>query len=83
MLYAENCLGCHGPSGDGDGPAGNNLNPCPTNIAGFSKMPMATDGYLFWTIAEGGMPIQTAMPVFKGTLKEEEIWQIVTYLRNM
>jgi len=46
-------------------------------------MPMATDGYLFWTIAEGGMPIQTAMPVFKGTLKEEEIWQIVTYLRNM
>jgi cytochrome c len=82
-LYEENCSSCHGKSGSGDGPAGANLNPRPTNIAGFSKMPMATDEYLFWTISEGGIPIQTAMPAFKSSLTEEEIWNIVIYLHNM
>ena len=46
-------------------------------------MPMATDGYLFWSISEGGIPIQTAMPAFKGSLSEEEIWKIIIYLREM
>lgn len=83
MLYAKNCSSCHGLSGNGDGPAGKNLNPRPANIANFSKMPMATDGYLFWTISEGGIPIQTAMPAFRSSLKEEEIWKIIIYLRDM
>jgi hypothetical protein len=83
MLYDKNCSSCHGSSGYGDGPAGKNLNPRPANIVYFSKMPMATDGYLFWTISEGGIPIQTAMPAFKSSLKEEEIWKIIIYLRDM
>ncbi len=83
MLYEKNCLICHGASGGGDGPAGKNLTPRPSNIADFSKMPMATDGYLFWTISEGGIPIKTAMPAFKSSLKEEEIWKIIIYLRDM
>ncbi len=83
MLYKKNCLSCHGSSGYGDGPAGKDLNPRPANIANFSKMPMATDGYLFWTISEGGIPIRTAMPAFKSSLKEEEIWKIIIYLRDM
>lgn len=46
-------------------------------------MPMATDGYLFWTIAEGGAPVGSAMPAFKQTLKEDDIWKIITYLRTL
>lgn len=83
VLYEENCSRCHGASGYGDGPAGNDLNPRPANIANIAKMPMATDGYLFWSISEGGIPIQTAMPAFKGSLSEEEIWKIIIYLREM
>jgi mono/diheme cytochrome c family protein len=49
----------------------------------FSKMPMATDGYLSWTIAEGGVPLQTAMPPFKSILKEDDIWKIIIYLRQL
>lgn len=82
-LYERNCLSCHGSSGYGDGPAGKNMNPRPTNIANFIKMPMATDGYLLWTISEGGLPIKTAMPAFKSFLKDEEIWKIIIYLRDM
>ncbi len=83
ILYEKNCLSCHGLSGYGDGPAGKNMDPRPANIASFSKMPMATDGYLFWTISEGGLPIKTVMPAFKSSLKDEEIWKIIIYLRDM
>lgn len=83
ILYENNCLNCHGESGTGDGLAGKNINPPPANIASFSKMPMASDRYLFWTIAEGGVPVKTAMPPFKGSLQEKEIWKIIIYLRAM
>jgi len=82
-LYDQNCAACHGKTGAGDGEAGKGLNPRPANIAAFSKMPMATDGYLFWTIAEGGIPIGTAMPPFKGALKDNDVWKIILYMRNM
>ena len=60
---------------------GADLSPPPANIASASKMPIATDGYLYWTIMDGGVPLGTGMPPFKGILKEEEIWKIITYLR--
>lgn len=81
-LYEQNCALCHGPTGLGDGDAGKNLNPPPSNIEAFSKRPMATDGYLYWTITEGGVPLGTGMPPFKGNLKADEIWKIVLYLRE-
>lgn len=81
-LYEQNCASCHGLTGLGDGEAGKGLNPPPANIATFIKMPMATDSYLSWTIAEGGVPIGTAMPPFKDVLKEEQMWRIIIYLRK-
>ncbi|HSH49369.1 MAG TPA: cytochrome c [Halomonas sp.] len=81
--YELYCASCHGPSGRGDGPAGENLNPRPTNIAAFSKMPMASDAYLYWTIAEGGSPVGSAMPPFKDALDETQIWQLILSLRQM
>lgn len=82
-LYQNNCATCHGASGVGDGIAGANLNPRPANIARFSKMPMASDSYLYWTIAEGGLPVKSAMPAFKAQLQQQQIWQIITYLRAL
>lgn len=80
-LFEQNCARCHGPKGYGDGKDGESLDPRPANIAAASKMPMATDGYLYWTIAEGGAPLGTGMPAFGGVLKDDEIWKIITYLR--
>jgi mono/diheme cytochrome c family protein len=65
----------------GNGEGGRSLNPPPPDIAAFSKTPMATDGYLYWSIAEGGVPFGTAMPPFKGALTQDDIWRIITYLR--
>lgn len=82
-LYERNCAACHGPTGLGDGPAAARLNPAPPDIAASAKMPMATDGYLYWTISDGGAPLGTAMPPFKNTLTEDQIWKIITYLREL
>lgn len=83
QVYETNCISCHGTEGQGDGPAGKNLDPRPTNIARFARMPMAGDGYLYWTIAEGGAPVGSAMPAFGNVLSEEEIWQLLVYVRRM
>ncbi|GJM14455.1 MAG: hypothetical protein DHS20C12_28580 [Pseudohongiella sp.] len=82
-LFAENCASCHGNEGKGDGPAGVILDPPATNIARFVGMPMAKDDYLLWTISDGGTALETDMPAFKELLSESEIWQLITYLREM
>lgn len=82
-LYAANCETCHGPKGYGDGPTARTLDPPPANIAALASMPMmATDSYLMWTVSEGGVPIGSGMPAFKGTLSEAERWQIITYIQT-
>ena len=83
LLYQKNCALCHGRTGRGDGEAGRAMNPPPADIAASSKLPMASDGYLYWTVAEGGVPLGTAMPPFKSTLKADEIWKILIYLRSL
>ena len=43
-----------------------------------------SDGYLFWRVSEGGAmpPFNSAMLAWKGTLSEEEIWQVISYVRT-
>lgn len=82
-LFETTCAACHGRSGRGDGPAASGLRPPPGNVADLAKMPMATDGYLFWTIAEGGQPLGTQMPAFGNALSDEQIWQLILFLRAM
>jgi mono/diheme cytochrome c family protein len=82
-LYGQYCALCHGANGRGDGEAGKALVPPPSNIANAVRMPVATDGFLYWTIAEGGTPVKSAMPPFKTALKEDEIWKVIIYLRTL
>lgn len=83
QLYDKNCALCHGQEGLGNGEAGKGLNPPPADIAATINRRMATDGYVYWTVAEGGVPVGSAMPPFKGVLKEEEIWKTILYLRTL
>lgn len=82
-LYQQVCASCHGPNGRGDGPAGAQLDPPPADIAGLGSMPMASDGYLYWTIAEGGAPVGSSMPRFGSSLSEQQTWQLILYLRRL
>jgi mono/diheme cytochrome c family protein len=82
-LFEGHCASCHGARGAGDGEAGAGLSPPPANIAFATGRPMVTDGYLFWTLAEGGAPVGSAMPPFKDLLSEDEIWQLIAHLREL
>jgi mono/diheme cytochrome c family protein len=83
ILYAANCASCHGPEAMGDGPASNSLNPKPRPLA--TEMKSLQDDYLFWRISEGGAfsPFTSAMPAWKTILSEEQIWQVVAFLRTL
>jgi mono/diheme cytochrome c family protein len=80
-LYLERCAGCHDPSGMGHGDAGLALYPSPALLADLIRMPQAVDEYLLWAISEGGAPFGTKMPAFKDTLSQEQMWQIIAYMR--
>lgn len=81
-LYADNCSACHGTRGMGDGEAGKALSPSPALLAYMIQMPMSVDEYLLWTISEGGKQFKTAMPAFKDTLTQDQIWKIILYMRS-
>lgn len=82
-LYQANCSSCHGSGGEGDGPASGGLNPKPQNLA--ENQSEQSDAYLYWRISEGGLmePFNSLMPAWRGLLDEDQIWQIITYVRTM
>jgi cytochrome c553 len=83
QIYQTNCASCHGESGLGDGPAAAALDPAPQDLRDNEEG--LSDAYLHWRIAEGGQmaPFNSAMPAWKNTLSEDQIWQVVTYLRTL
>ncbi len=79
-LYLSNCVPCHGSSGRGDGPAGIGLNPRPGNFTLHMVPGKHTDGQVFLWI-KNGFP-NSAMPAWGTRLTDEQIWQLVGYLRT-
>ena len=73
-LYQGRCQSCHGISRKGQSEMAEQLSPPPSNIIRVSRMPIATDAYWYWTIAEGGGPLGTHMPAFRKKLSERQIW---------
>ena len=78
-FYKQNCVACHGKSGDSNGPAAGSLSQKPANLTDEKLMRRVTDGELFWKINTGRAP----MPSWGGRLSETECWQLVNYLRML
>jgi len=81
-LYLKNCAACHGPDGLGDGDAGQSLSPSPAVLAYMITRPIAVDHYLLWSISDGGSQFGSEMPAFKDKLTQDEIWEIIAYMRE-
>ncbi|MDQ3005901.1 MAG: cytochrome c [Chloroflexota bacterium] len=78
-IFRANCELCHGPQGHGDGVAGQSLEPQPKNLAALQAT--VGDDFLFWRIHEGKPG--TAMVAWNGILTDEQIWQIVSFIRTL
>ena len=82
-IFRIHCVMCHGENGAGDGPVASSLKPKPVSFA--ADQDKLSDAYLYWRISEGGLmkPFSSAMPSWKSILSEEEIWQMISYLRTL
>ena len=78
-VFTNNCAACHGQQGHGDGPASTALDPAPKNLPELGTI--VADDYLFWRISAGKQG--TAMTAWKGVLTDEQIWQVVSYIRTL
>lgn len=78
IVYAKECLSCHGTTGKGDGPASKALEKNPGDLSKASMWEQ-TDGALFWKLTEGRKP----MPSFEKNLSEEQRWQVINYTRTL
>ena len=74
------CKLCHGARGNGNGSWARRLEPPPRNFTCADAMEGLPDGQLFWIIQNGSRG--TAMPAHKSTLKPEEIWQLILFIRK-
>ena len=76
-IYQSFCIGCHGPIGDGMGPAEPYLNPPPLNFT-ILKGRGISGGIIYYQVMNG--ITGTAMPWFKGELESEKIWDVGNYI---
>jgi cytochrome c oxidase cbb3-type subunit 2 len=77
-IYAAYCLGCHGPVGDGMGPAAKYLDPVPYNFTFLKNREGNIGGMFYYQIMNG--ITGTSMPAFKGELESEKIWDVSNYV---
>ena len=76
-LWKVDCQACHGVEGRGDGAATAALRKKPKDLTRIARPPVFPDGVLAYRIANGG----EVMPAWKGVLTEQDIWDLVSYIR--
>jgi mono/diheme cytochrome c family protein len=77
-LYTKNCASCHGKAGLGDGVKARSLKTFPGD---FSKADFQgqTDGDHFYKTKTG----RSEMPKYEGKLADNDIWNVVNYMRTL
>ncbi len=79
-LYAENCVQCHGASGQGDGPLATTLDPKPTDFTDPARYRERTLYGLFSTITHGVEG--TSMKSWAG-LPESDRWALAFHVGSL
>jgi cbb3-type cytochrome c oxidase subunit II len=80
-IYQGFCIGCHGPMGDGQGPAAKYVDPKPLNFTLLRRHLVDgkyIGGIFYYQIMNG--ITGTGMPYFKRELESEKIWNVGNYV---
>ena len=75
--YREMCAICHTPPGDQASPLAEGLNPQPPDLSKVAKQRSAAE--MFWAIKNGIR--MTGMPAWGLTHSDDEIWELVAFLK--
>ena len=79
-LYADNCASCHGADGYGDGVAGMNMQPAPTDFHDYERYSQRTLYGLYSTITQGVS--DTGMRSFN-EFSDEDRWSLAFYVGQL
>jgi len=77
-LYTKNCASCHGKAGLGDGVKARALKTFPGDFSKAEFQNLA-DGDLFYKTKTG----RGEMPKYEGKLSDNDIWNVVNYMRTL
>ncbi|OFV90293.1 MAG: hypothetical protein A3G76_04775 [Acidobacteria bacterium RIFCSPLOWO2_12_FULL_65_11] len=80
-VYQRYCLFCHGDAAKGDGAMAPE-DVTPSNLADAAWDCGSSDGEIFATIRDGVGP-KFDMNAYKGRLTDQDIWNVVNYLRSI
>ncbi|HEX4077138.1 MAG TPA: c-type cytochrome [Candidatus Acidoferrales bacterium] len=75
-VYKSKCAGCHSPDGSGSGPAGKAMHLRDLRSPDVQKQ---TDADLIAITANG----KGSMPGYKGKLTDDQIKQVVSFIRDL
>jgi len=79
--FTSYCMVCHGLDGQNTGvPFADKMAP-PVPPLSSSAVQAYSDGQLHWIIQNGVSP--SGMPASKAVFRDEEIWQMVLYIRHL
>jgi mono/diheme cytochrome c family protein len=79
--FTSYCMVCHGLDGQNTGvPFAEKMSP-PVPLLSSSAVQAYSDGQLHWIIKNGIAP--SGMPAAKDVFHDEEIWQMVLYIRHL
>jgi len=84
-LYSTYCVTCHGDRGKGDGVAAKGLPQKPADHTNGAVMNPLSDKFLLDVISKGGGAVgkSSFMPSWGGALSEQQIRDIVAYIRTI
>jgi high-affinity iron transporter len=80
-IFEKTCTSCHGPRGQGDGPAAASLNPKPPAIGNAQVMRDRSPALLFRIMSVG--VAGTPMAGFASQLTSDQRWNVVAYLNSL
>jgi mono/diheme cytochrome c family protein len=83
--FQQYCASCHGAAGKGDGAAAASLNPKPRDLSNKAYAGGLKDDYLIQIVKGGGAAVKKSplMPAMGNALKEDQIKDVVAYLRSL
>lgn len=81
LYVGQGCSVCHGEKGRGDGTEAARLPVPPPDFTNRERMITRADPDLFWAITRGRE--KTKMPAYGQELSENDVWDLINYLRSL